>query len=289
MGAACLALAAPAPAGADDAAVARGEYLFRAAGGCTCHTADGGAPMSGGRPIETPFGVYYSTNITPDFETGIGSWSDADFARAMREGRAPNGTDYFPVFPYTSFTRMTDADVNDLKAYLFSLPPVRQENKPHAAPMPFDWRIGATFWKWAFFEPGRLPDAPGRDAAWTRGRYLAEALAHCGECHTPRDFAGVLDPEMELAGSIGGPEGELAPNITPDPETGIGDWSTADLTWFLQMGLKPDGDDTQGLMSEVIEHGYRHLRPDDLRAIATYLESVPAIRNRVTAPAAAED
>ncbi len=279
--------AGPAPA-PDPAAVSRGEYLLRAAGGCTCHTAGDGASLAGGRPLETPFGVYYSTNLTPDPETGLGDWTDADFIRAMREGVGPDGTDYFPVFPYTSFTRMTQDDLRDMLAYLRSLEPVRAPARPHEAGV-LGWRVAARAWRRAFFEPGPLGVEAGRPDAWHRGRYLVEALAHCGECHTPRGLAGRLDARMHLAGSVEGPEGELAPNITPDDETGIGSWSRPDLTWFLQTGLKPDGDDTQGLMSEVIEHGYAHLSDADLGSIAEYLRSVPPVRHRVRAPGAGAD
>jgi mono/diheme cytochrome c family protein len=138
-------------------------------------------------------------------------------------------------------------------------------------------------WKRLNFEPGPLPDDPARPAAWNRGRYLARAVAHCEECHTPRGWLGALRDDLFLAGTAEGPEGELAPNITPDPRTGIGDWDEADLAWFLETGLKPDGDDTQGLMYEVIEHGYRHMTADDRRALAVYLRSVPPVRNRVQA------
>jgi len=258
--------------------VARGEYLFRAAGGCTCHTAEGGPELAGGRALTTPFGVFYSTNITPDPETGIGRMSDEDFIRAMREGVAPDGSSYFPVFPYTSFTGMNDADLRALRAYLFSLEPVRRENLPPDACPPFRWRASASLWKWAFFEPRRIEPDPARSEKWNRGRYLAEALAHCGECHTPRNLAGALDPTQAFAGSEDGPEGELAPNLTPHPETGLADWSENDLIWLLQTGFDPEGDDVQGLMRELIEAGYQHLSRDDLAAIAEWVRSLEPIR-----------
>jgi len=269
-----------------EAAITRGEYVFRATGGCTCHTdvENDGPELAGGRPLATPFGTFFSTNITPDPETGIGSWSEAEFVRAMREGQGPDGTDYFPVFPYTSFTGMSDEDAADLYAYLRSLPAVTRENRPPDAWPPFSWRIAATAWKFLFFTPGRVEPEPGRDTAWNRGRYLSEALAHCGECHTPRTLAGSLDATLAYAGSLEGPEGALAPNITPDEETGVGGWSDADMIWFLQTALLPDGDDSQGLMREVIEAGYQHLDREDLAAIATYLRSLPPIENELVAP-----
>ncbi len=266
--------------------VDRGAQTFRAAGGCTCHTnypgeGDEAPELAGGRGMETPFGVFYSTNITPDPETGIGGWTRDDFARAMREGLSPEGEHYFPIFPYPSFSGLTDQDLVDMLAYLRARPATRRENRPPDAPFPFSWRGTVAGWKLVNFMPKRFDDAPDESDTWRRGRYLVEAAAHCGECHTPRTLTGGLDDSMALAGSIEGPEGQLAPNITPHESTGIGSWSEADLVWYLQMGLKPDGDDTQGLMFEVIEHGYAELPTSELEAIAAYLRSVPPIENRV--------
>jgi mono/diheme cytochrome c family protein len=265
------------------AAIQRGKAVFQAAGGCSCHTDDkrSGAFLAGGRPIKTPFGTLYSTNITPAPKTGIGTWSEADFRRAMTQGVGPDGQHYFPVFPYTSFTRMTDQDVQDLKAYLLSVPPVEQANKPPELRFPFGWRAGLVVWRWLNFRPGTFQPRSDQSAEWNRGAYLASALGHCAECHTPRNWLGGLKTTMAYAGSADGPEGELAPNITPDEATGIGTWSVADIVWFLQTGLKPDGDDVQGLMSVVIDNGYKHLPEADLRAIAVYVRSLPPIPNKV--------
>jgi mono/diheme cytochrome c family protein len=275
-----------APVATADPSPTRGQQVFYATGGCTCHTnfpGEGpGAPsLAGGRPMKTPFGVFYSTNITSDAKTGLGKWSDADFIRAMREGLSPEGQHYFPVFPYTSFTGLRDRDLIDLKSYLDSLPAIERTNRPPDAPFPFSWRATLTGWKWMNFNPARIEKDPVHDEQWNRGNYLVNAAAHCGECHTPRTLTGGLDRSLWLAGSEQGPEGELAPNITPHRETGIGTWSIADLVWYLEMGLKPDGDDTQGLMSEVIEHGYTNLPAADLEAIAVYLKSLEAIDNDV--------
>lgn len=263
-----------------------GERIFHATGGCSCHTnypgeGEEAPPLAGGRPLKTPFGVYYSTNITADEQTGIGEWSEADFIRAMREGLAPDGSHYFPVFPYTAFSGLTDTDLRDLKAYLFSLPSVRRENLPPDAPFPFSWRATLAGWKWMNFTPLEIETDPSQSDSWNRGQYLVEAAAHCGECHTPRTLTGGLNRSLWLAGSREGPEGELAPNITPDQETGIGAWSKADLVWYLGTGFKPDGDDTQGLMSEVIEHGYAALPRSDLEAIADYIRALPATPNEL--------
>ena len=270
-------------------AIARCEYLFHAAGGCSCHTdvKHGGAFLAGGRPLKTPFGVFYSPNITPDPETGIGRWSFADFRRAMREGVAPDGSHYFPAFPYPAFTGISDADLADLKAYLDSVAPVSRENHPHELAAPFGWRFLVAAWKWLYFKPGPFRPDPERGARWNRGAYLATALAHCGECHSPRDALGGIDRDRWLAGTRQGPEGAIAPNITPDAETGIGDWSPGDLATLLKTGLKPDFDDVQGPMAEAIAQGYRYLRDDDIAALAEYLASLPPIRNDVRPPGAA--
>jgi mono/diheme cytochrome c family protein len=269
--------------GDEPAVIQRGKAVFQAAGGCSCHTDDkhSGAFLAGGRPIKTPFGTIYSTNITPAPKTGIGTWSEADFRRAMTQGVGPDGRHYFPVFPYTSFTRMTEQDVQDLKAYLFSVPPVEQANKPPALRFPFGWRAGLAVWRWLNFHPGTFQPRSDQSAEWNRGAYLASALGHCAECHTPRNWLGGLKTTMAYAGSADGPEGELAPNITPDEATGIGTWSVVDIVWFLQTGFKPDGDDAQGLMSVMIDNGSKHLPEADLRAIAVYLRSLPPIHNKV--------
>ena len=279
---ACLLLAAAAAA-ADDEAVARGEYMVRAAGCTSCHTDSkgGGEPFAGGLALKTPFGTYYSPNITPDRDTGIGGWSDADFLNALKRGTAPDGSHYFPVFPYTTYTRLRDSDALDIKAYLFSLAPVARANREHDVPPPFSWRWTMTFWKWLFFEPGEWRDHPDRDEAWNRGAYLAEAAAHCGECHTPRNVMGALNRDLHMAGNADGPDGELVPNITPDEATGIGDWSQGDIVTLLRDGLKPDYDDVQGSMAEAIRDGLRHLSEGDLNAIATYVKALPPITHKV--------
>ena len=284
---AILAAVAGGTAGAQENAVARGEYLFRAAGGCSCHTDPkggggvGGAFLAGGRALATPFGVFYSPNITPDTETGIGAWSDADFARAMGEGLAPDGSHYFPVFPYTAFTGRSAGDVADLKAYLDTVAAVRQTNRPHDVAPPFGWRFTVGAWKWLFFEPGPFRPDPERTERWNRGAYLATAVAHCAECHTPRNALGGLDRSRWLAGAEDGPEGKSVPNITPHRATGIGRWSAGDIGGLLKSGRKPDFDTIQGVMAEAIEHGYRYLSDGDRAAIADYVMSLPPIDNRI--------
>ena len=261
----------------------QGEYLFRAGGCASCHTdvASKGQPLAGGRALETPFGRFYGPNITPHREFGIGAWSDDDFIRAMREGTAPDGANYFPVFPYPSFTGMTDRDLLRIKAYIFSLPPVAKPNLPHEIRFPFGWRPPLAIWKLLNFTPGPYRADPAATSELNRGAYLVEAVTHCGECHTPRDFMGALDRSMAMAGISEGPEGKPVPNITPDPETGIGNWNVGDLAFFLKIGIDPDGDVAGGLMGEVIDRSTSHLTDEDRRAIATYLHALPPVRNKI--------
>ena len=270
-------------AGQEISPAARGEYIFRAAGGCSCHTdfKGGGEFLAGGRPLKTPFGIFYSPNITPDPDTGIGGWSNADFARAMTEGVAPDGSQYFPVFPYTAFTGMTAADLADLKAYLDTTPPMRRANRPHDAAPPFDWRFTMGPWKWMFFEPVTYRPRADKSARWNRGAYLATAVAHCGECHTPRNALGGLMRDLWFAGTENGPEGQRAANITPHKGTGIGRWDEDEVADLLKTGLKPNYDDVQGVMGEAVEQGYKYMTDEDRAAIADYVMSLTAIENRV--------
>ncbi len=267
------------PAGAADPdAVARGAYLANAAGCDNCHTdrAHGGRPYAGGLALATPFGTFYSPNITPDLETGIGRWSDGQFLRALREGVRPDGANYFPVFPYPSFTGIADDDALAIKAYLFSQPAVRQANRPHDVSFPASWRFLQTGWKLLFFNSGPFRPARERTAAYNRGAYLVTALAHCGECHTPRNWLGAPDPDRFLSGTPNGPNGKKVPNITPDRKTGIGNWSADDIVGVLTDGHTPDFDFVGGAMGEIVKDTAR-LTDEDRRAIAVFLQSVPAV------------
>ena len=272
--------AAPAIA-ADPDAIARGAYLANAADCEACHTdrEHGGQPYAGGRALATPFGTFYSPNITPDSETGIGRWSDGQFLRALRDGVRPDGANYFPVFPYPSFTKITDADARAIKAYLFSLPAVRQANRAHDVSFPVSWRFLQNGWKLLFFSPGPFRPTPERSEAYNRGAYLVTALAHCGECHTPRNWFGATEPDRFLAGNPNGPDGKKVPNITPDPRTGIGRWSEHDIITLLRDGQTPDFDFVGGAMAEVVKSTFR-LTDADREAIALYLRSLPAIPSR---------
>ena len=263
--------------------IEKGKYIFHASGGCSCHTdtKNDGAFLAGGRPINTPFGTFFGTNITPDPATGIGEWTDEDFVRAMTKGLSPEGNHYFPVFPYTSFHNITQEDLIALKAYLFSIPAVNQKNIPHELILPFGRQTLLMIWKNVVWSPQTFISNPEQTKSWNRGAYIAQALAHCGECHTPRNLLGGLKTYLHFSGSKEGPEGELAPNVTPHKITGIGDWTKVDISYFLETGMKPDGDYTQGLMAEVIEHGYYYLKVEDLDAVAEYLISLLPINNNL--------
>jgi mono/diheme cytochrome c family protein len=273
---ALLLLCWPASARADD--VERGAYLANAADCAACHTdiEHKGARYAGGRALATPFGTFYPPNITPDPETGIGRWTDAQFLRAMRHGERPDGANYFPAFPYTSFTGILDDDVRAIKAYLFSLPPVRHVNRPHDLSFPYSWRFLLNGWKLLYFDEGPFRPAPGRSAEQNRGAYLVTALAHCGECHTPRNWFGAMDQSRFLGGNPEGPDGKKVPNITPDKKIGIGNWSTDDIVQVLTDGHTPDFDEVGFSMAEVVKSTAK-LTEQDRRAIAVFLQSVPPV------------
>jgi mono/diheme cytochrome c family protein len=239
--------------------------------------------LAGGPALRTPFGTFYAPNITPDPVHGIGKWSDADFKRALREGVRPDGAYFFPVFPYTSFTDITDADIADLKAYIFSLPPAAKPSRPHDVSFPFNLRFLQLGWRLLNFTPGPFTPDRAKPPEWNRGAYLVLALAHCAECHTPRNFMGGLQTSMAFAGTADGPDGDRVPNITPDPETGIGKWSESDIADALELGLNPDGEPLGNSMAEVVRHSTAKLTPADRKAIAVYLRSLPPIRNQVQA------
>ncbi len=287
LAAVCGAPPASAPAFANDIAandIARGRYLV-AAGGClSCHTdlKARGPAYAGGAALKTPFGMFFAPNITPHRTHGIGAWSEADFVRAMRRGVAPDGSHYFPVFPYTAFTGVSDSDLAAMYAYLMSLDAVDRANRPHAVDFPFGWRFLQVFWKWLFFEPGPYRPDPGKSAQWNRGAYLVQALAHCGECHTGRNALGGLDHALWLAGAAEGPEGEATPNLTPDGRTGLGNWSEDELATYLNSGMDPDGDFAGALMADVIEHGTGRLTEADIAAIVAYLRALPPVENEIT-------
>ncbi|HJP23646.1 MAG: cytochrome c [Alphaproteobacteria bacterium] len=259
----------------------RGAYLVRVAGCINCHTAPDGPELAGGRVLKTPFGNFISPNITPHRQHGIGGWSEADLVRALRHGERPDGASYYPVFPYTSYSGMRLQDMKDIFAHLMAGPARANKVAGHDLRWPFSWRFLMWIWKWLFFEPGAFADDPGKSASWNRGAYLVQVVAHCGECHTGRNWLGAVDHALVLAGTAKGPDGRSVPNITPDNRTGIGGWSRGDVVDLLSSGLKPDFDDVQGAMAEAIEGGLKFLTPADRGAIADYLLTLPPRRHRI--------
>jgi mono/diheme cytochrome c family protein len=252
--------------------LARGEYLTRAADCAACHSIPNGKPFAGGLPFKLPFGTIYSTNITPDRETGIGSWSDDDFVRALHRGIAPGGRYLYPAFPYTSFTAMSRDDVFLIKAYLFSLPPQHVANKQNNLSFPFNQRWGMAFWNLLFLSDRRFTPDPAQSAAVNRGAYLATALGHCGECHTPRNLAYGLKSGREFAGEV--LQGWLAYNITADKRSGVGDWSDAQLAGYLSSGHAQDRGSAAGPMAEAVQNSLQYLTSEDISALVAYLRTV---------------
>lgn len=264
------------PINADDDLVERGKYLIHAGGCVTCHTEEGddARPFAGGRALDSPFGTFYVPNITPDRKTGIGDWSDDEFVQAFWNGVNPAGDHYFPAFPFTSYTGVTRDDLLAMKAYLFSVEAVEQENREHDLPFLMSSRTAAGAWKARYFNPGRFEPDPGRTDEWNRGAYLVRHLGHCGECHTPRTRLGAIRDTHELRGNPDGPGDEDVPDITADPEKGIGSWSVREIEYFLDIGMLPDGDFTGGSMADVIDDNTSQLTREDRLAIATYLKSL---------------
>lgn len=269
-----LALGASGAGAADPAVLARGELVFNIGGCANCHTREGGETLAGGASLVTPFGTFHPPNITSDPTHGIGGWTQDQFNTAMREGRSPSGAPYYPSFPYTSYTRLSDEDLVALKAYIDSLPPSTQSSPDHELGFPFNQRWGIRLWQWAFFTPGRFAPQPDKGEEWNRGAYLVLGPGHCAECHTPRNALGVLDTDMAFAGGdLGGPNGKV-PNITSSPH-GIGDWSDGDVATALTIGMIPDGDFLGGEMGKIVTNGTAKLPPEDVAAIVTYLKALP--------------
>ncbi len=281
LGALLLTLAFNASAQSQDGneMLARGEYVLKISGCVHCHTAEDGAPLAGGRALETPFGTFYSPNISSHETFGIGAWSADDLRRALHHGEAPDGSAYYPAFPYTAYTRLDPEDIRALHAYLLSLPASAQPNREHDLSWFLFSSVAATLWQWLFFDAGEFTPDPAQAAPWNRGAYIAEAMAHCQECHTPRNAFGALRTDRAYAGNAEGPEGDLVPNITSH-DSGIGDWDRDALEEFLKFGERPDGEYTSGTMEPVIE-GIRHLTPADRDALIRYLRALPPIENRV--------
>jgi mono/diheme cytochrome c family protein len=254
----------------------RGEYVFRIAGCRGCHTEKDGTLLAGGRTLETPYGRFHPPNITPDPKTGIGSWRFEDLVRALRYGRSPSGRAYLPAFPYTSYSAMQLDDMRALYAYLRTVPAVERESASVASAWYLRGGIAARAWQRFFYRPAATLADGGDDAA-SRGRYLATALGHCPECHTPRDRFGVRIEALAYSGTEDGPDGDPVPNITPNREHGIGKWRAGALRDFFATGMKPDGDFASGAMVVVIDNSTQYLTPEDTGALIAWLRSLTAI------------
>jgi mono/diheme cytochrome c family protein len=254
--------------------VERGAYLARAADCMVCHTTQGGKEYAGGLGFKLPFGTLYSTNITPDKETGIGNYTDQDFLNAVHRGTRRDGARLYPAMPYTSYTYISDADALAIKAYLFSLPPVRAAAPANTLMFPFNQRWGMIFWSALFNPDTRFEPDSSKSLEWNRGAYLAEALAHCGECHTPRNLAFALDNRRKFGGAL--TAGWRAFNISSDKATGVGNWSDQDLVSYLSIGHATGHGTASGPMGEAVDQSFSQLAPEDIRALVAYLRSVPA-------------
>lgn len=276
---------APQPAAAPSAdIIERGRELV-VLGGCTaCHTARGGAPFAGGRPIPTRFGIFYSPNITPDGGTGVGSWSAADFWHALHNGYSKDGTLLYPTFPYTNYTRISRKDADAMYAYLRTIAPVQQANRRHEILFPYNHRVLLAAWRWLFFRPGVYQSEAQHDRKWNRGAYLVQGLAHCSACHDTRNALGATR-------SKAGPSGGLvldwyAPALMNPHEAGVQDWSEADIITLLKTGqvhTNTANAAALGPMAEVVAESLQHTPDDELQAMAVYLKSLPVTQERESA------
>jgi mono/diheme cytochrome c family protein len=263
--------------------IAYGKALVEAGDCAGCHTADPTKPFAGGKRIDTPFGAIYAPNLTPDRETGIGAWQDADFTRAVRTGTAPDGSLYYPAFPYPYFTRMTKDDTLAIRAYLGTLAPVVSRNKPPELRWPFGYRSLMRAWNLLFFTPGLFEPDQSKSAAWNRGGYLVTGLGHCGACHTPKNYFGA----QALSG--GELRGWYAPRLDGATRSGLQSWSAQDIAEYLQSGRNAKSH-AGGPMAEVIVNSTSKMSDADVRAMAVYLKDLPPVRRepKVTPPDDAE-
>ncbi|HEY4173204.1 MAG TPA: cytochrome c [Rhodopila sp.] len=252
--------------------IARGAYLVQAADCAACHNIPGGKPFAGGFAFNLPFGTIYSTNITADKATGIGTWSDDDFVRALHRGIAKDGTHLYPAFPYASYTGLSRTDAVAMKAYLFSLPPVHAPARPNQLSFPFNQRWTLAFWNLAFLDDHRFHPDPGLSPGENRGAYLATALGHCGECHTPRNLGFAMEIGRQFGGAVA--QGWHAYNITTDKDYGIGDWSDQQIADYLRFGHAAGRGSASGPMGEAVANSLQYLTSDDTRSLVQYLRHV---------------
>ena len=256
--------------------VENGQTIFNAGGCSSCHAVPNQPDrlrLGGGLAIPSPFGTFHVPNISPDPVDGIGRWSENDFVRAVRKGISPEGTHYFPAFPYPSYAHATVQDVRDLFAYLKTLPPVSGRVRDHDVSFPFNIRRNVGIWKLLFMDDRLLMPDQSRSSQWNRGAYLVNAFGHCAECHSPRNLLGGIIAAQRFAGGPD-PEGKgFVPNIT---QKGLADWSEKDIDYFLETGSTPDGDNAGGSMARVIKNTSQLSAPDRA-AIANYVKSLPPV------------
>ena len=265
--------------------ISRGRYLVQAGDCQACHTTAGGQLFAGGRAVPTPFGTIYSTNITPDPDTGIGKWSEADFYRAMHTGVRRDGKHLYPAFPYPWFTKISMSDARAIKAWLDTLPPVRQLNRPIALPWPLSVRSAMAVWNDMYFDEGTYRYDSQRSAQWNRGAYLAQGLGHCSACHGDKNLAGAVDKKHPLSGGFA--EHVYAPNLDGNVRDGLGGWSEQEIVDYLGGGHNANSA-AAGPMAEVVTDSTQYLTEPDRRAIAVYLKSLPAGKEARLASASAD-
>jgi mono/diheme cytochrome c family protein len=265
----------PQPFLATPAQVERGAYLARAGNCAGCHTARGGMPYAGGRPIATPFGVVYGSNLTPDEATGLGGWSADHFWRALHNGRSRDGRLLNPAFPYANFTQITREDSDALFAYLRSLPAIAQANRPHELSFPFGTQAALAVWRALFFRPQPfVPDA-ARSGEFNRGAYLVQALGHCSACHGARNALGAVRSASDFDGGHLPGRAGYAPSLARADEAGVAHWRIDEVVALLKTGVSSRGS-VLGPMAEVVFRSTQHLGDTDLRAMAVYLQALPA-------------
>lgn len=252
--------------------VERGEYLARIGNCAGCHTAPGGEPYAGGRPLASPFGTFYAPNITPDPSTGIGRWSAEQFWGALHEGERPDGTALYPACPYPSYTRVRREDVAAIHAYLRTIPPVQREDRPHVLSWPASSRALVAAWQWLYFEPAAWQPDPQRSQQWNRGAYLVEGLGHCSACHAERNFLGATRSDPAAPGST--VHGWYAPSLHDSTEAGLQGYEPARAAALLRRGKAGDAA-TMGPMADVVFESLQYLSPADAAAMAAYLRSLP--------------
>ncbi|VTU24715.1 G3-ADH subunit II [Variovorax sp. SRS16] len=259
---------------ATPAQIERGRYLALAGNCASCHTTHGGAPFAGGVGIETPFGTVFASNLTPERNAGIGSWSAAHFWRAMHNGRSKDGHLLYPAFPYPSFTRVTREDSDAIYAYLRTVPPAATPNRPHKLRFPYDTQAALAVWRALFFTPGSFVADPARPAEWNRGAYLVEGLGHCIACHGTRNVLGATEEKLGLSGGLIPVENWYAPSLTSKREAGVADWPPEDVVALLKNGSSPRGS-VMGPMADVVYRSTQHLSDADLHAMAVFLKQLP--------------